>query len=372
MKHLTKVIAIASPVILSLASCSHKSTEGSEGGSVIDVAEPVVRSITLYNDYPGYLGANQSVDVVAKVNGQILKKLYESGGEVKEGQPLFKIDPSIYQDKVDQAQASLATAIADRDYAREHYHAVKKAAESDAVSKMEVVQSESALAEAEASVKTAQAQLAEARRNLGYCTVVAPISGVASTNLVGEGNYVTGDGAPVKLATIYDNSSMTANFAIEDERYLELIRSQEARRDLRLDSVPVTFSENLPHTYTGSITYFAPNLQQTTGTMKVQCKIPNPWNELRDGMYVKVHLPYGYMEDAVMVRASSIGTDQLGHYLYVVNDSNKVVYTPVTLGPTYGDSLRVVTKGIRPGDRYVTKAMLKMRDGVTVKPRLVK
>lgn len=372
MKPHYTALASATLILLAGAACTHKKHTDGENAPVVSVAMPEVRSITLYNDYPGYIAANKSVDVVAKVNGQIVSKLYKSGDPVKAGQALFTIDSSVYRDRLRQAQAALSTATADRDYALEHYNAVKKALESDAVSKMEVVQAESAYEEAEASIKTARAQLQEAERNLGYCTVTAPISGVASADLIDAGNYVTGEGNPVKLATIYDNSSMTAHFAIEDERYIELINSKEKSRELHLDSVPVSFSEELPHSYTGAISYFAPNLKQTTGTMNVECRIANPYDELKDGMYIKVHLPYGHLDNAVLVQASSIGTDQLGHYLYVVNDSNKVVYTPVAVGPLYGDSLRVVTEGIGAKDRYVTKAMLKMRDGITVEPHLEK
>ena len=89
-------------------------------------------------------------------------------------------------------------------------------------------------------------------------------------------------------------------------------------------------------------------------------------------MYVKVNLPYGRIPDAVLVQDAALGTDQLGKYLYMVNDSDKVVYTPVTVGPLYHDSLRVIEKGISPNDRYVTKGLLKVRDGKTVKPSLVK
>ena len=89
-------------------------------------------------------------------------------------------------------------------------------------------------------------------------------------------------------------------------------------------------------------------------------------------MYVKVKLPEGRIDTAVLVKDASIGTDQRGKYLYVVNDSDKVVYTPIEVGDLYADTLRLVNKGIKAGDRYVTKAMLKVRDGMTVSPTIVK
>jgi multidrug efflux pump subunit AcrA (membrane-fusion protein) len=97
-------------------------------------------------------------------------------------------------------------------------------------------------------------------------------------------------------------------------------------------------------------------------------KVKNIDNELKDGMYVTVSLPYGKMPKAILVKDASIGTDQLGNYLYLVNDSNKVVYAPIEVGEIFRDSLRVVTKGVKAGDRYVTKALLTVRAGETVKP----
>ncbi|MDE6740696.1 MAG: efflux transporter periplasmic adaptor subunit, partial [Muribaculaceae bacterium] len=103
-----------------------------------------------------------------------------------------------------------------------------------------------------------------------------------------------------------------------------------------------------------------------------QGMIKNIDNELKDGMYITVELPYGINPKAILIKDASIGTDQLGKYVYVVNDSNKVVYTPIKIGEIYQDSLRVVNEGLNPGERYVTEALLTVRNGMTVKPELTK
>ncbi len=97
-------------------------------------------------------------------------------------------------------------------------------------------------------------------------------------------------------------------------------------------------------------------------------RTPNPYGEIRNGMYVNIHLPFGENSRAILVKDASIGTDQLGKYLYVVNDSDKVIYTPIKTGDLYNDSMRVVTDGISPDARYVTSALLRVRDGMPVKP----
>lgn len=364
------------PVIIFVAvastSCHKKEAVTTEGPQRVNVATPLVEDILLSNQYPGYLTANASVEVMATVSGHVISKNFEKGTLVQKGQTLLRIDPVPYRDLVQQAEAAVATAISTRDYALEHYNAVKKAAESDAVSKMEVIQAESAYKEAEASIKNARAALETARRNLAFCTVTAPITGVVADSPFNIGDYINGGGAPVQVTTIYDNTSMSAQFAIEDGRYLDIINAKGRSDSLDFKHVPVTFDEPLPHKYFGYIEYVAPSLDKSTGTLKLSCRLQNPYNELREGMYVKVDLPYARQKGAILVNDASIGSDQRGKYLYIVNDSNKVVYTPVTVGPLYRDSLRVINQGIQPGQRYVTQAMLKVRDGMAVKPIMKK
>lgn len=368
------IIASSLALLTLLPGCkkSEKSIASELMPEKVSVAVPEVKDIVLSKTYPGSLLATSEVDVVCKVNGQIATRNFEKGTNVRKGQVLFTIDPAPYRDKVRQAQATLSTAISSRDYASDHYEAVKKALESDAVSKMEVIQAESSLEQAEASVKNAQAALSEANRLLGYCTITAPISGRISHSLFDLGTYLSGEASPVKMTTIYDNSAMIAQFAIEDEKYLDLLNSREYRDSLDFKHVPVTFSEPLPHSYNGDVTYLAPALNLSTGTMTLNCNIENPYDELRQGMYVKISLPYGFCKNALLVKDASVGSDQLGNYLYTLNDSNRVVRTSVTLGELYQDTLRVIESGLTPGTRYVTKAMLKVRPGMEVNPVTVK
>lgn len=369
-----KIFALSLLGVASLTACNHSKSDASSDGTAetIEVALPTVSDVTLTASYPGSLSANATVDVVARVDAQILTKNFTGGSMVKKGDVLFTLDPSTYRDQVNQAQASLTTAIATRDYASEHYNAVKKALERDAVSKMEVEQAESAYEQAMASVKSASATLDNARRQLSYCTVTAPISGMITDNTISAGSFVSGQGSPVVLATIYDITSVSVNFAIEDQRYQDIVNARSTNESLNFDSIPVTFEEHLPHPYIGRISYLAPSMSNSTGTMAMKCDIENTFSELRPGMYAKVQLPYGRVDNAILVDDASIASDQLGKYLYVVNDSNRVVYTPITVGDLYQDTLRVVLKGINPTDRYVTKALLKVRNGMTVKPELRK
>lgn len=338
----------------------------------IDVAEVIVDSVVLHKSYPGYLVSGTAADAVAQVDGKLIYKYYKAGATVKQGQKLFGIDPTLYQYAVERAEAALASAISSRDYAQHRYEAVKKAFDAEAVSKMEVLSAESTLQQAEADIKDCRAALKTAQTNLGYCTIVAPVSGVISESYVGEGNYVNGSGSPVKMATIYDSTVVSALFEIEDAQYERMVGRTSGVNDPIYREIPLHFRDKLLHEYTANLCYEAPSVNMNTGTIQLKGDVQNIHNELKAGMYVTVDLPYGVDPMAMLIKDASIGTDQLGKYVYVVNDSNKVVYTPIKVGEIFRDSLRIVESGLHPGDKYVTKALLTVRNGETVSPKLTK
>lgn len=338
----------------------------------ITVAAPIVDSIVLHKTYPGLLGAADNAAVVGRASGNILSKNYESGAYVNKGQVLFTIESTKYRDAVQQAQAALATAKSQYEYATKNYQALSEALKSDAVSQIEVIQAKSTMEQAEASVKNAEAALSQANLNLSYCSVRAPISGFVTSNNVNVGEYINGEGGAVELCKIYDNTTMIATFTIEDAQYEQMIGQNGGMDHTLYRNVPIKFNQPLPHSFTADLYYQSPSINSSTGTLKLQASIKNIDNELKDGMYVTVELPYGINPKAILIKDASIGTDQLGKYVYVINDSNKVVYTPIKIGEIYQDSLRVVNEGLNHDDRYVTEALLTVRNGMTVKPQLQK
>lgn len=364
--------ALTGVLVFASASCHKPGNKESEQEMTVDVAVPETDSVVLHKEYPGYLSANKEVDLVARVNGYQISNPYKSGGFVKKGTVLFRIEDTQYRSAVNQASAALASARASAVYADQRFEAVKKAFATQAVSAMEYKEAESNKSTAHQAVAQAEAALRQANTTLGYCTVTAPFDGHVSTSVYSDGSYLSGAGSPVKLATIYEDDVMTANFNIEDSRYMDLISNKSTALEIDFTKIPVSFSEDLPHSYTADMSYMAPSIDRTTGTMRVQAKIKNPYGELKSGLYAKISLPYDIDPEAILIKDASIGSDQLGKYVYVVNDSNKIVYTPIETGETVNDTLRIVTKGLGAKDRYVTKAMLKVRDGQIVRPRLVK
>ena len=336
-------IGIIGASALLLASCKGKSKPMETPVPSISVSTPIVRDITLTKEYPGYLSSQLKVDLVARVNGYLRTSYLKAGSRVKKGDLIFVIEPDTYQDNVTQAEASVKTSKAQLEYARSNYERMKEAAKSGAVSQIQVIQAEATVSESEAAVKNAEAELNTARTNLSYCYIRAPF-----------------DGADL----------MFANFNIEDNQFMKMML-EAARNDSTVKlptEILVSIGKDGGNAYTGRLDYLSPNIDLSTGTLNVRANLDNPKHVLKSGLYVTITLPYAEQPNAVLVRDASIGTDQLGKYLYIVNDSNVVRYRPIEVGQLVDDTLRQVTAGIGPKDPYVTSALLKVRDGMTIKP----
>lgn len=367
-----KIQILLAALALAAPACSHKTGERAETPQTVDVALPEVDSVVIYHDYPGTLAAFSTADIVARVDGYITSMNYTGGDFVRRGDVLYTIEDRNYRDAVEEARSALATAESQAVYARDHYAALCRALESDAVSRMEVAQGRSAMETAEAAIQSARARLNTAQTQLGYCTVRAPFDGHVTINDYSVGAYVSGAGAPVKLATIYADARVLARFGIEDETYLGVIRSNIEQGHVDYTAMPVAFSDSLPHRYTANLDYMSPAIDTSTGTMTLEAVVENPYNELRAGMFVSISLPVGNEPHAILVKDISISSDQRGKYVYVVNDSNKVVYTPVQTGGLVRDSMRIITSGLDADSRYVTRALMRVRDGMTVEPHTVR
>lgn len=355
-------------VAMIMSSCHKKSSADGDAELPVAVAMPEVDTATLTKSYPGYLQAQAVVQLVARVNGCLRTKDYASGQFVNKGQVLFTVEDTQYRDALAQAEAQLATARSTYEYNKNNYEAMKKALESDAVARISVIQAESEMKNSLAAIHNAEAAVQSARTNLGYCTVRAPFNGHVTASGPDPGAYLAGAGSPVTLATIYDDSKLSAVFNIEDTQFMRMMDNKGSRQELDYARIPVTFEDTLPHRYYADLSYISPEIDKSTGTLQLKAQLDNAYGELKDGMYANIVLPYAKLPNAILVKDASISTDQAGKYVYVVNDSNKVIYTPIKIGELVRDSMRVVTSGLTPQSRYVTQALLKVRDGMTVKP----
>ena len=362
MKRVIFTIAMAAIV----CSCSKKRETAVAESLPIEVAHPVIQEVTLTREYPGYLDADATVAIVGRVNGTLEGSYYTAGQRVKKGDILFIIEPTLYKDAVRQAEAALQTAKANLQYAESNYERMKVAIGRNAVSQIELLQAKSRVESCEAALENAKAALSTAKTKLDYCYVKAPADGAVSLENYPVGAYVSGEMSPVELCKLYKDDIMYAFFEITDNQWLKKIRKGTESMDQ--SDITFTIGEGKEITRKAKIDFLSPAVELSTGTLKVRAELDNTDGTLKPGSYITVTMPYEEIKDGMLVLDASIGTDQLGKYLYVVNDSGKVEYRRIDVGTLVDDTLRLVTDGIAPDDRYVTEALLKVRNGMAVNP----
>lgn len=362
-----KIFTFYLTVIILIASCDKKVVKPDSNNAIpVEVETPVIKDVTLTREYPGYLDADASVAIMGKVNGTLESSNFVAGKRVKKGTLLFVIDPTIYKNAVVQAEAELKTAEANLNYARNNYERMKSAYKGNAVSDIELAQAETNVATYEAQVSNAEAALNTARTNLNYCYVKAPHNGLMALSNYPTGSYIAGGNAPVQLGMLYKDDIMYAYFNVTDNQWL--------RQQQRIDAIGkeeyITFSlgEDKYFTHKAKMDYLSPDIQLSTGTLRVRAELKNDNGFLKPGSYISVVLPYETISNGILINDASISTDQAGSYIYIVNDSNIVEYRHITTGNLVDDTLRIVKEGIKPTERYVNKAIMKVRNGMKVSP----
>jgi len=333
---------------------------------------PVVRQITDYEDFTGRLEAKAAVEVRARVTGYLDRVLFKEGTEVKQGDPLFEIDPRSYQAELKQAEANLAQSQA---RLRRCERDLKRATDllpQNAISQDDFDQAVGDRDEAQAAVRLAEASRDLAQLNLTFTRVTAPITGRISRQLIDPGNMVKAD--ETALTTIVSMDPIYAYFD-QDERTLlrvrRLVRAgvlktlQEASVSVLLGLVD---EEGFPHE--GRIDFADNRVDAMTGTLRLRGVFANPQRMLSPGMFVRIRLPIGTPHAAVLVSEQALGTDQGQNFVYVVNRKNEVVHRRVNVGPL-DSGMRVIEKGLAKDERVIVTGLQRVRPGVKVTPRML-
>src|SRR5712671_1520264 len=340
----------------------------------VEVAVPVQKPITRYLDATGNTAAIKNVDLVARVQGFLQSINYQDGSFVKQGTTLFTIEPETYKLKLEQAQAAEVGAQATVKQSEADFKRQMELVQKQAVSQSTLETSTSTRDNAQASLQQAQANTKIAAVNYGYTNVVAPFDGIVSAHLVSVGELV-GASSPTQLATIVQLDPIYVNFNVNEQDVLRI--REEARRrgltvsDLRQLPIEIGLQTESGYPHKGKLDYISPTLNQSTGTLAVRGVLPNPDRVLLPGFYVRVRVPFGEQQNALLVPDVALGSDQAGRYVLVVNGENVVEQRKVETGPVEGE-LRVIESGLKPDDRVVIAGLLRAIPGQKVDPQLQK
>jgi membrane fusion protein, multidrug efflux system len=341
----------------------------------IGVAHPLRQEVTPYLELTGNAQAVNQVDLVARVQGFLQSIEYQDGASAKLGDTLFVIQPAPYEAQLQQAQAQLASAQAQLTQSSVEYNRQASLGRTDFASQSAVDQARAARDTNQASVTNNQAAVTLAAINLGYTRVTAPFDGVVSTHQVSIGSLV-GVTGPTTLATIYQLDPIRVIGSISE---LDVLRVKEALGNrpvgpAELAKVPIEVGlmDETGYPHQGHIDYAAPDIDPATGTLTVRGVLENANRALLPGMFVRMRIPIGLKKSlALLVPDVTLGADQGGRYLLVVDKDDVVQQLPVKTGQAVGD-LRVITSGLAIEDRVVVDGLQKAIPGAKVAPNETK
>lgn len=303
----------------------------------------------------------QSVSVQPQVTGQLLRVAFKEGDDVEKGQVLFQIDSRPFQAAYDQAQAIFTRDKAQADNAERELKRFESLAEKEYITGQQYDQSRANAAAAQATLAATQAQVEQARLNLQYATIRAPISGRTGSLLVREGNLVRADVS--ELVSINQVRPILARFAVPASN-LPLIQRHREGPDLKVEASPT--AGGTPSQ--GSLSFVDNAVDTTTGTILLKGTFPNTDGALWPGGFVNVTLRLYIEPSALVVPAAAIMSGQQGTYVFVVQADSTASVKPVKVEREAGD-VSVVSGELKAGDRVVTDGQMLLRQGARVQIR---
>jgi len=335
----------------------------------VTVQRPVEREVTIYSGFSGHTVAYESADIRARVQGLLQSFNFTPGTDVKRGDLLFVIEPTLYQAQLDQAKADLAGKEAQFRAADQQLEITQAIYQRSAGSRADLVNKTQARDLAKAEVDNARALLEAAALNFSYTHIYAPFDGLIDRNLVDVGNLV-GSGTPTLLATIVHYDPIYAYFTMSERELLAYRQWLRDQGDAAKDSSDVAYlslgtDQGFPHV--GHVDYTSNRVDPDTGTIELRAVFSNPERQILPGLFARVRLPMKH-GPALLVPEAAVSSDQSGQYLLVVNDKNMVEYRRVDLGPVVEGAMRVVHEGVGKSDWVVVNGLQRARPGSEVKP----
>lgn len=360
-------------IALTLAACGQKggASGGMGMGGPTEVGYIVVQAqpVGLNTELAGRTSAYLVSEVRPQVGGVIKARLFQEGSIVRAGQSLYQIDPATYQASVNSAAAALAQAQAQANAAKLKADRYKTLVETGAVSKQDNDDAQAAAAQTAAAVAVQKAALDNARINLNWTRVAAPITGRIGKSSVTPGALVTASQATA-LATVQDLSKIYVDLTQTSAELLKLQQQFASGKVGRSGSAQVTLKLEDGSTYPipGRLEFSDITVDPGTGSVGLRAVFDNPNGQLLPGMYVRAVLSQGVTSGGILIPQGAVQRDPKGNAMVtIVNAKGAAETRPVTLGQIQGDKW-LVTSGLSTGDKVITEGLQKVRPGAPIKP----
>jgi membrane fusion protein (multidrug efflux system) len=339
----------------------------------VEVVSVVEKDVPIYVEWIGSVDGNVNAVIRPQVTGYLIKQNYREGDFVKQGQPLFEIDPRTFEAAVAEAKGQVARQVAQYETTRANLARIKPLAAVNAVSQKDLDDANGANLAARAQLDAAEAALQTAKLNLAFTKITSPISGIAGIAKAQIGDLLS-PSMPTELTTVSTIDPVKVYFNISEREYLKIAAAAAAAAAApvgkKREHVPLELFlvDGSLYPYPGQTSVLNRQVDVSTGTFKVAALFPNPDNLLRPGQYGKVRATVAVAKGALLVPQRAVTEIQGKYMVAVVGADNKVEIRPVTVGERIGSDW-IISKGLQPGDKVIAEGTQKVRQGMTVNPK---
>ena len=368
------LLLLALPLAVTLAGCDQQQSQAKAAPPPlpqVTVAHPMRKTVADEEEYVGRFVAVDAVEVRARVSGYLEAIHFRDGQMVDAGDKLFTIDRRPFQTARDQAQATLEQAKANLAFAEADLARGRRLKLDTTITQQSLDQRVQATRVAEATVKAQEAALQQARLDLEFTELKAPVSGRIGDRRVSIGNLVTGgtNGGTTLLATIQSTDPIRFEFTWDETAYLRFLRAHEDARSPGM-SVPVKLKliDEEKFSHAGRMDFIDNAIDRSSGAIRGRAELANPDGTLTPGMFARIRVAMAPPAEALLVPDTAIGTEQVKKLVYVLDADNVARPRYVTLGRLVG-GLRVIRSGLEADDRVVVNGLMRVRPGVKVTPQ---
>lgn len=350
-------------VFTTAAACKKEGPQTAYPPASVLAAKAVQKDMPVVLQAIGTIEASRSVSVTSRVGGQLLAVHFKEGQDVREGQPLFTIDPAPYREKLRQSQGKLARDLAMFRYNEEEAKRYAFLFEKGAVAKSEAEKYRTDAASYEASVKSGEAEVEQARLDLSYCDIAAPFAGRTGAYGVNVGALVRANDTP--LTTLNRIAPVYAKFSVP-EKHLSDVKQYQAAGHLQVKVTPS--SDFRGEVRTGKLVFIDNSVDVNTGMIQLKAEFPNADRFLWPGQFVNVALQLTLQRDRIVVPLRSVQAGEKGSFVLVVKPDMTAEMRPVVVDRSVAEE-SVIAKGLTAGETVVTDGHLKVPPGGRVEIR---